>query len=109
MVPIEPRRMIGGNLVLVIERFPRMNMEEHVVGIAGRRNMHSVQMKVGYLVELIAQMYSKGIARPHLQGGSGKHALIDVADRRALSDLVPDGFCLQARLQEAAAAAANRR
>ena len=70
VIPKRPGRMVSGNGELVVDRLAGWNSESHVVRIASRRNLETMEMQVGRLGQTIPKGYADFIARLRVDHGA---------------------------------------
>ena len=77
VIPVEPGGVIGGDLVGVIEDLIIRDVDEDVVAVALRRDVHAMDVQVGVsAAEVVDQPDFEAVAGAHAQGGPGNAPLV---------------------------------
>ena len=77
VIPVEPGRMIGGDLVRVFEDLVIANVDEDVVAVALWRDVHAMDVQVGVsAAEVVDELDLEAIAGADAQGGTRDAPLV---------------------------------
>ena len=95
VVPVHAWRVVGWQLITVVEGVAGVDRDEHVIAIVLRRDVQAVHVQVARFGQSISQADIQDVASPNAQGGAG-HASV-VTQRTHIA--TGNGYAPRRRLQ----------